>query len=175
MAPAQKRLQRTHISIFDGNDRLVFEIELPVHETAREIPFELEPVLHFARETFIVKGMRRTEDLLGAIEGEISPLQNCCNIPIVRQDQRCTDAHPGHHAAMLQLESGGERVFDRKADELRHRTANYMGQDRRELVSPEPKQEGSLARSLTQPISHSDQQCVASRMSQRVVNVLEAV
>ena len=173
--PAQQRLDATQASRGEVDDRLVGEEQLALLEGPAEVRLEHEPVLRAGVHAGV-------EELVAVLSGGLGGVQGQVRVPQQRVGAVvAADRHPdaGRHreqlAPVLQLHGLAQQLREAVGQHVERFLALAAAGQHDELVPAEAPDGVVVANRALEAFPDDLQQLVAGRVSEVVVDVLEAV
>ena len=171
--PAHERLDAGDAAGREVDLRLVVQDQLVALERAAQLGDQRQPLARVAVARRVV-GLEAGARLLGLVHRDVGALQQRVGVGAVLRAERGADARVHHDLEPVDL----ERVLERDADpapDLGRARQPGAGQQQRELVAAEPRDEAVRRRPPPAGAGRAGQQPVAGVVAERVVELLEAV
>ena len=175
MAPAKQRLGADHGAVGQPYLRLEIQLELVLRMRAAQIEIEAAPRLRLCAQHRQEEAVDAPAVRLGPIEREVGIGDQLVDVAgICRRDRDAGAAADMQHviADAEWLRQPLEHRVDEAADGDR---IAAIGHDHHELVAAEAADLAAVARHLDQALADLDQELIAGRMAERIVDVLETV
>ena len=175
VVPADERLDAGDAAGLQRDDRLVDEPELSRLDAAGEVGLELEP-LEGARVHLLLEQLDAVLALLlGQVHGHVGVAQHDLGRrrPVV--DRGDADAGGDHDLAAVDAERAAEVVEQAQGEADRADLVAAVLDQHRELVAAEAGRHRVAGQGLAESLGHPDQQLVADRVAEAVVDGLEVV
>ena len=151
-------------------------LELTARDGVPQVALERVAGFEFGRHRFVIDVEAVPARRFRAIQRKIGFLQELLLVIAVFRRHRDPDAGADFHAVARQLERLGNQLGDaRRQIDRTGPLVVALGLDDREFVAAQPRKHIRAAQRRFQAIRHLPQQRVACGMSERVVDVLEAV
>ena len=113
--------------------------------------------------------------LLGLVHGRIRLLDQVFGLDAIARERRDPQAGRGHEGAVTQHHGDPDRLQDLLGHLGRVELARELGQQHRELVSPETRGRVGLPQTSHQPLRDAAQEAIPHGVAQAVVDHLEAI
>ena len=174
MVPADQRLEARDLAAFDLDQRLVMQLELFGEQRLAQIEFELAPLLHL-RVHFRLEEMEGAAAVgLGAIERHVGIAQQLIGLVAVGRRHGDADRGADDDLMAVHVERLEQRVDDARGELAGIGRIGLAVHDG-ELVAAEPRHGLGAGHHALQPLAYRAQQRIADRMTERIVDALEAV
>ena len=175
MTPAHQRLGADHRSVRETDLRLVVQLELVLGIGAPQLDIEASARLRLRAQHRQEEAIGSPPGRLGLVERQIGIGDQLVDVLAVVGRDRDAGAGGDVQDMVLDRERLGEPLEHRLDDLAHDQRIAASGKDRDELVAAETAHLAAVAGDLHQPLSDLDQELVAGRMAERIVDVLEAV
>ena len=175
MLPAQQGLEAGGLVLVGANKRLEEQLQFVVSQGVAQIQLKgaalLGPDVHGGLE----EAIGPATVTLGAIEGEVGVLQQAVGIAGVLRCDGDADAGADQHVVAAHVVALGQALDDGLGQVAQRLGAGRGGHDDGELVAAQTGHQARVANALAQAGGGLDQEVVADRMAQAVVDALEMV
>ena len=175
-APAHQRLEARKLVALQVQERLVVELELPVGEGSTQVPLELVAGAHASVHLVFEEPVPAPLLLLRAIEREVGVLEELVGVRPVARRHRNADADAEHDLEPLPEHEGLVHHGDDLPGEVAgvgRRERGILHDD--ELVAAHARERVDLTHGTLQARRDPLQELVADRVTERVVDLLEAI
>ena len=174
MLPADEGLEGDDLAKLGIDDRLVGDRELVLEQGGAQVGLDQAALLGLGEHPRLEEGEALAALVLAVVEGEVGVAGDDVDRVLVEFADR--NAHRGANIGGLAGDLVGQRQgLDDVAGDLLERCVRRVGEDGGEFVAAEPAGIGAFGQQLVQPGSDLEQQRVASLVTERVVDRLEAI
>ncbi len=175
MLPAHEALGAAHRALADVDDRLEVDDDLVGGERVADVGQHAQPphrVLILLGAVDLEIGLR----VLGGVHRDVGAPQQSVRVLAVGGEARHADAGPDLQRELVERERRADAPQQPGQRRVEHgRIVGLLGQQDPELVTAEPRDEAALADRLDQPRAEVAQQQVTVVVTERVVDLLEAI
>ena len=175
MVPARQRLEAGDRAVLEPHDRLIEDRDLLALERAAQVRFERQAV-------GLARAHRRLEhldavaaDALGVIHRELGVLEHLLGAVRLAVGKRDADRGGEEDLAVVERDRRAQRAAQRLGEGDDALRLPLRQQDQRELVAGEPRQRVLRLQQPAEPARQRQQDRIADRDADRIVDLLEAV
>ena len=176
MVPPHQRLEARNLALLEADDWLIIELKVAVLRRSAKIELQASTQLRLIGHIRFEEPIDPASVGLRAVHREIGAFQQGRRIIVAALQHRDADARADENL----VSSDDVTSLDGRDDRLRERRGRRTGHpskrvNNRELVSAEPRAEVVTATTFVKPAGDGLQEFVADRVSERVIDILEAI
>ena len=175
MVPAQQCLGTDHPPFGKRILRLIEELELAAFEGVPKFGLHPAPGFDLLAQMRFEEDDRAAAALLGLVEREVRAHEQRLDRCDMKGSDRNADARVELECVAVDIEAAPEAVAQLGRHALDFARIAEPRDQEREFVAAEPREEAVWVAFLAQPLADDRKQAVADRVTEHVVDVLEAV
>ena len=172
--PPDQRLDGGHVAVGQRRLGLVVQDQLPLGDGPPQLGHESQAVDVVLVRVLVVLGEVGVV-ALAVVHGDVGSLDQDLRALAVLREDRYADRRLDRERESLHLDGALEQRADALDDRLDVLVAVKLGEQQPELVAAEARDGVRRANCVAHAPAHFDQQLVAGRVAQRVVDLLEAI
>ncbi len=175
VVPAHQSFEARHLVGLDINDRLVVHRHLVLDECVAQILLELASVVGSIFKVARIEPVSAAPVALGGIKRQIGRFDDLFAVETIVRRDRHADGDADDRAQAVDRIGLGQHLNQLAAEIAKDPAVVDIGQHDLELVAPDPADVAHVPDHLLQPRRELLEQFIARGMTQRVVDLLEAV
>src|SRR6185437_8635411 len=175
MGPARQRLDADHLVAAGVDDWLIGGSQPVVLDRLVEVAFEQLAVRQVGIHRRVIDAGAVAAFVLGTVQRHIGVAQNVGGVARAAVDHRDADRRADDDVVAVDQVRRANRGDNASSDRLQRIRIRRADGDDGEFIAAEPGDEIVAAQDAAQPLRHVEDELVADRVAERVVDVLEVV